>query len=182
MNEKRLLIISLVLAIMLSACGSATSSEQVATPSRLDRVRAAGEVRIGVRNDNPPLSYVDPGGEWIGFDVDLAQAMADHMGLEVELVVVDETTRISFLQEEPRVDFKDLAINLGTAQTPVLIRYGAFLQTLIDFAIIAFVLFLVIKGMIALKRRFEKEEAAAPPKPTQSEVYLKEIRDALVKK
>ena len=80
------------------------------------------------------------------------------------------------------VDFKDLAINLGTAQTPVLIRYGAFLQTLIDFAIIAFVLFLVIKGMIALKRRFEKEEAAAPPKPTQSEVYLKEIRDALVKK
>ena len=58
------------------------------------------------------------------------------------------------------VDFKDLAINLGTAQTPVLIRYGAFLQTLIDFAIIAFVLFLVIKGMIALKRRFEKEEAA----------------------
>jgi hypothetical protein len=77
---------------------------------------------------------------------------------------------------------KDLAINLGTAQTPVLIRYGAFLQTLIDFAIIAFVLFLVIKGMIALKRRFEKEEAAAPPKPTQSEVYLKEIRDALVKK
>ena len=80
------------------------------------------------------------------------------------------------------VDFKDLAINLGTAQTPVLIRYGAFLQTLIDFAIIAFVLFLVIKGMIALKRRFEKEEAAAPPKPTQSEVYLKEIRDALVRK
>ena len=41
------------------------------------------------------------------------------------------------------VDFKDLAINLGTAQTPVLIRYGMFIQTLIDFAIIAFVLFMV---------------------------------------
>jgi large conductance mechanosensitive channel len=80
------------------------------------------------------------------------------------------------------VDFKDLAINLGTAQNPVLIKYGAFLQSTIDFAIIAFVLFLVIKAMMTLKRRFENEVAAAPPKPTPSEIYLKEIRDALVKK
>ena len=70
----------------------------------------------------------------------------------------------------------------GTAQNPVLIKYGVFLQTLIDFAIIAFVLFLVIKGIITLKKRFESEAAAAPPKPTPSEIYLKEIRDALVKK
>ena len=41
------------------------------------------------------------------------------------------------------VDFRDLAINLGTAQTPVLIRYGVFIQTVVDFAIIAFVLFMV---------------------------------------
>ena len=41
------------------------------------------------------------------------------------------------------VDFKDLAINMGTAQTPVLIKYGVFLQTLIDFIIIALVLFLL---------------------------------------
>lgn len=80
------------------------------------------------------------------------------------------------------VDFKDLAINLGTAQTPVLIKYGVFLQTVIDFTIIAFVLFLVIKGIVAVRKRFEAQEAAAPPKPTPSEVYLKEIRDALVKK
>jgi large conductance mechanosensitive channel len=80
------------------------------------------------------------------------------------------------------VDFKELAINLGTVQNPVLVRYGAFLQALIDFIIIAFVLFLVIKAVVALKRRFEREAEAAPPKPTQSEIYLKEIRDALVKK
>ena len=64
----------------------------------------------------------------------------------------------------------------------MLIKYGVFLQTLIDFAIVAFVLFLVIKGMITLKKRFEKEADAAPPKPPPSEIYLKEIRDALVKK
>ena len=78
------------------------------------------------------------------------------------------------------VDFKDLAINLGTTQTPVLIKYGIFLQTVIDFAIVAFVLFLVIKAVITLKRRFETP--AEPTKPSPSEVYLREIRDALVKK
>ena len=80
------------------------------------------------------------------------------------------------------VDFKDLAINLGTAQTPVLIRYGMFIQTLVDFAIIAFVLFMVIKTMLTMQKRFAGEPPAVPAKPSQSEVYLKEIRDALVKK
>ncbi|HZT49472.1 MAG TPA: large-conductance mechanosensitive channel protein MscL [Hyphomicrobiaceae bacterium] len=80
------------------------------------------------------------------------------------------------------VDFKDLAVNLGTAQTPVLIRYGAFLQSLIDFAIIAFVLFLVIKAVITLKKRFETEAPKPAAAPTPSEIYLREIRDALVKK
>ena len=80
------------------------------------------------------------------------------------------------------VDFKDLAINMGTAQSPVLIKYGMFIQTMIDFAIIAFVLFVVIKGMNTLKKRFEKEAVATPPAPSASELYLKEIRDALVKK
>ena len=59
------------------------------------------------------------------------------------------------------VDFKDLAVNLGTAQNPVLIKYGVFLQTLIDFTIIAFVLFLVIKGIITLKKRFERSSRRA---------------------
>jgi large conductance mechanosensitive channel len=80
------------------------------------------------------------------------------------------------------VDFRDLAINIGTAQAPVLIKYGVFLQTVIDFLIIAAVLFLVIKAILSLKRRFETEIVATPSAPTPSEIYLKEIRDALVKK
>ena len=69
------------------------------------------------------------------------------------------------------VDFKDLAINLGTAQTPVLIRYGMFIQTLIDFAIIAFVLFIVLKpssrcrsGLPASRRR--SRQSPASPRST----------------
>jgi large conductance mechanosensitive channel len=86
------------------------------------------------------------------------------------------------------VDFKDLAIKLTApiaGAKPVEVKYGAFLQAMIDFAIIAFVLFMVIKGINMAKKRFEKEKVAAPAAPAapaQSEVYLKEIRDALTKR
>jgi large conductance mechanosensitive channel len=58
------------------------------------------------------------------------------------------------------------------------INYGTFIQTIIDFVIIAFCIFLLVKAMNTLRR---KEEAipAAPPEPTQSEKYLAEIRDIL---
>jgi large conductance mechanosensitive channel len=84
------------------------------------------------------------------------------------------------------VDFKDLAYKLvPPVGKPVDLKYGAFIQAMIDFAIIAFVLFSVIKGLNAMKKRFEKQAAAAPPAPTppaQSEIYLREIRDALAKR
>lgn len=80
------------------------------------------------------------------------------------------------------VNFADLAVNLPTPTgKPVLIKYGEFLQTIVDFTIIAFVLFAVIKSINMAKARFERQqEAAPPPPPAPSEVYLKEIRDALV--
>tara|TARA_R110000787_G_scaffold47118_2_gene114226 strand:+ start:4026 stop:4421 length:396 start_codon:yes stop_codon:yes gene_type:complete len=82
------------------------------------------------------------------------------------------------------VDFKDLAIVLKEAvgETPaVVIAYGQFIQTIVDFVIIAFVIFLVIKAMNSLKA---KEEAApeAPPAPTKEEILLTEIRDLLKEK
>lgn len=82
------------------------------------------------------------------------------------------------------VDFKDLAIVLKEA-TPdmeaVTISYGKFLQTLLDFVIIAFVIFMVIKGLNRLKR---KQEAVPPapviePLPTKEQLLLTEIRDLL---
>ena len=63
------------------------------------------------------------------------------------------------------------------------IKYGAFLQTIVDFAIVAACLFAVIKAINHAKARFEKPAVAAvPPPPQPSELYLKEIRDALVKR
>jgi len=81
------------------------------------------------------------------------------------------------------VDFSDLAITLKEAadKAPaVTLRYGAFIQTVFDFLIIAFAIFLVVKGMNKLQRK--KEEApAAPPKPSNEETLLGEIRDLLKK-
>jgi large conductance mechanosensitive channel len=65
------------------------------------------------------------------------------------------------------------------------VKYGMFLSATINFVIVAFVLFLIIKGMNAAKSKLEKEEAAAPatpsapPAPSREEVLLGEIRDLL---
>lgn len=82
------------------------------------------------------------------------------------------------------VDFKDLAIVLKDAigDTPaVVIAYGQFIQTIVDFVIIAFVIFLVVKAMNSLKAK-EKAAPSAPPAPTKEEVLLTEIRDLLKEK
>ncbi|MGA7615090.1 MAG: large-conductance mechanosensitive channel protein MscL [Thermoanaerobaculia bacterium] len=79
------------------------------------------------------------------------------------------------------VDFSDLAVTIkaATADAPaVVIAYGQFFQTLIDFIIIGFAVFLLIRTVNALKRR--KEEAPkAPPAPSEEVLILAEIRDLL---
>jgi large conductance mechanosensitive channel len=76
------------------------------------------------------------------------------------------------------VDFSDLAVTLKAAEgeTPaVTLKYGVFINTVLDFLIIAFAIFLVIKVMNAMK----KEAPPAPAGPTREQVLLTEIRDAL---
>ena len=79
------------------------------------------------------------------------------------------------------IDFADLAVPLQVATETaeaVSINYGIFINTLIDFLIIAFAIFLVVKGMNAAKKK-EEEAPAAPPAPSKEEVLLTEIRDAV---
>ncbi|KAA9131012.1 large-conductance mechanosensitive channel protein MscL [Marinihelvus fidelis] len=81
------------------------------------------------------------------------------------------------------VSFNDLAITLKEAAgetEAVMLNYGAFIQTVVDFVIVAFAIFLVIKAMNSMKRK-EEEAPAAPPEPSKEEVLLTEIRDALKK-
>lgn len=79
------------------------------------------------------------------------------------------------------INFSDLAVTLGTDPkgAPVLLKYGAFIQTVFDFLIIAIVIFIMIRGINKLKKPPPAAPDAAPPR---QEVLLEQIRDALVKK
>ena len=85
------------------------------------------------------------------------------------------------------VNFTDLAVVLKAAEggaAAVTINYGVFLQTVLDFVIVAFAIFMAIKAMNTLKRAREEEAPAAPaapPEPSAEVKLLSEIRDLLAK-
>jgi large conductance mechanosensitive channel len=96
------------------------------------------------------------------------------------------------------VNFADKFINLGSSTTtngvaitslkqakdagvPV-VAYGQFINNVIDFVIVAFCVFLMVKAINELRRRFEKQQEAAPAAPTATEKLLTEIRDLLQRK
>ncbi len=85
------------------------------------------------------------------------------------------------------VDFKDLKILLKAGSTdgdkvidPVFLSYGGFINTVVEFTIIAFVIFLAVKGMNRLTKKSEDEKAAVKKTP-EDIVLLTEIRDLLKK-
>jgi large conductance mechanosensitive channel len=82
------------------------------------------------------------------------------------------------------VDFSDLSLVLVEAtadSAAVTLKYGMFLQTVFDFVIVAFAIFMVIKGMNKLKKKEEAAPPPPPPAPSKEEQLLTEIRDLLKK-
>jgi len=82
------------------------------------------------------------------------------------------------------VDFSNLALTLKAGSEgvePVLLKYGVFINAVIDFLIIGFIIFIVVKGINSMKKK-EEEKPIAPPAPSKEEVLLTEIRDELRKK
>ncbi len=80
------------------------------------------------------------------------------------------------------INFSQFALSLGGGADgqPVLLKYGVFIQTIIDFLVVAFVIFIAVRGINKLKRP-PPPGAAAPAPPSREEVLLTEIRDALVR-
>jgi len=78
------------------------------------------------------------------------------------------------------VDFSDLAIALGEGEAAATLNYGLFINTVINFLIVAFAIFLLIKGINSMKKK-EEEKPAEAPKPSAEESLLTEIRDLLAK-
>lgn len=84
------------------------------------------------------------------------------------------------------VNFTDLQLVMKAAvgdDPAVSLNYGNFLQVTFDFMIVAFAIFIVIKGMNSLRKKKAEEPPAppAPPEPTKEETLLTEIRDLLKK-
>ena len=82
------------------------------------------------------------------------------------------------------VDFTEFMITLKDATeeaAAVTINYGVFIQQVVNFTIVAFTIFMVIKGFERMKRK-EEVKPAAPPKPSAEETLLTEIRDLLKEK
>ncbi|GAB4228533.1 MAG: large-conductance mechanosensitive channel protein MscL [Acidobacteriota bacterium] len=80
------------------------------------------------------------------------------------------------------VDFSALKVTLRAATEQaeaVTLNYGVFIQTVVDFVIIAFAIFMVVKAMNRLKKKEEAAAPAAPPEPPAEVKLLTEIRDLL---
>lgn len=89
------------------------------------------------------------------------------------------------------VNFTGLFVNLGSETFATLadakaagaatLNYGAFLQTVVDFVIVAFAIFMLVKGINSLRKK-EEEAPAEPAAPPEDVILLREIRDALQKR
>jgi len=78
------------------------------------------------------------------------------------------------------VDFSDLVLTLGEGEAAATLNYGLFINTVINFVIVAFAIFMLIKGLNSMKQK-EEAKPAAPAKPSAEETLLTEIRDLLAK-
>jgi len=79
------------------------------------------------------------------------------------------------------VDFTGLALKIGEGEGAAVLKYGTFIQNVVDFIIVAFCIFLMVKGINKLNKK-KAEEPAAEPEPSNEEKLLGEIRDLLKNK
>jgi len=89
------------------------------------------------------------------------------------------------------IDFKDIAVTMKNAvvdpatgkilKEAVTLKVGNFIQTVVDFLIVAFAIFMMIKGISNLNRKKAEKTPDAPPAPTKDQELLTEIRDLLKK-
>lgn len=105
LNFKLLLIPALASALLLSACTSPDNGDGggAAVQSQLDKVIKSGTVRVAVLPDYPPWSVQTADGGFEGYDIDIAQKLSEALGVELELVSTDGTSRLPLLKSD-RVD------------------------------------------------------------------------------
>lgn len=98
-------VLALVLAVAgcTSDSGAGTEGGSASGTSQLDKVIESGTLRVAVLPDFPPFSVQNASGEFEGYEVDIAKELAEALGVELELVSTDGTSRLPLLQAD-RVD------------------------------------------------------------------------------
>src|SRR5260370_38489636 len=85
----------------------------VAAQDTLAKIKQRGTLIVGIKNDYKPWGFVDPSGQTVGMEIDLAKDVADRLGVKLDLVPVTAANRMAFLQQG-RIDL----ISATTGYTP----------------------------------------------------------------
>jgi len=85
--------------LLIAAALAAMTASGTAQADGLDDIRAAGKIVVGVKQDYRPWGYLDADGNIVGLEIDLAQDLADRLGVTLELVPVVASNRMEFLQQ-----------------------------------------------------------------------------------
>lgn len=99
-SRRQVSVAALVVAAAggLTACSDAAGQTTSTSPSLLTTIKSARMLKVGIRTDDPPHSYINAQGQLVGYDVDIAKAVASDLGVKLQIVPVDELSRISFIQ------------------------------------------------------------------------------------
>lgn len=101
-------IIFLMAAVLTPLSGNSAAAD------KLDAIKARGKLLIGVTESSPPFSFRDDGKDIVGYDVDLAVAVAERLGVAAEKVTIINADRIAALRQD-RVDL--VAVGMTRAKT-----------------------------------------------------------------
>lgn len=93
-------IFTLASVALVSGCSDSGNSDSGSAQGfrTLDDIKSAGEIRIGVFSDKNPFGYVDENGEYQGYDIELANKLAEDLDVKLELVSTEAANRIEYLQ------------------------------------------------------------------------------------
>lgn len=86
-------------ALLKLTLGALIASTGLASADTLAKITEAGKIVVGVKNDYRPWGYLDSSGNIVGLEIDLANDVADRLGVELELVPVVASNRLEFLQQ-----------------------------------------------------------------------------------
>ena len=96
---KRAMLAGIAGASLLAMAASVATAAGNCTNDTWKKIMSSGKISVGVKPDYKPWGFRDPSGKLIGMEVDMAQDVADTMGVELELVPVESSNRMQFLDQ-----------------------------------------------------------------------------------